>query len=116
MSCIKDVPTLRGDNYTEWRKKVDLAFVCTEADWVVDTPQPIKPTEPVRDAKDDDDAWDKKRRDYAPLEMSYTLDNKKWLTANKKRMAFIKNTIEHAIVGSIAECASVREFLEKINN
>jgi hypothetical protein len=38
MICIKDVPTLRGDNYTEWRKKVDLAFVCAEVDWVVDTP------------------------------------------------------------------------------
>jgi hypothetical protein len=36
MSCIKDVPILRGDNYTEWRKKVDLAFVCAEVDWVVD--------------------------------------------------------------------------------
>ena len=43
MSCIKDVPTLRGDNYTEWRKKVDFAFVCAEVDWVLDTPQPVKP-------------------------------------------------------------------------
>ena len=51
--------------------------------------------------QDDDNAWEKKKRDYAPLEMSYTLDNKKWLTANKNCMAFIKNTIEHAIVGSI---------------
>jgi hypothetical protein len=59
MSCLKDVPTLRGENYTEWRRKVDLAFVCTEVDWVVDTPQP------VRDAKDDDAAWDKKKKDYA---------------------------------------------------
>jgi hypothetical protein len=32
MSFIKDVPTLRGDNYTEWRKKVDLAFVCVEVE------------------------------------------------------------------------------------
>uniref|UniRef100_A0A453MU40 Uncharacterized protein n=1 Tax=Aegilops tauschii subsp. strangulata TaxID=200361 RepID=A0A453MU40_AEGTS len=35
MSFLKDVPTLRGDNYTEWRKKVDLAFVYDEVDWVV---------------------------------------------------------------------------------
>ncbi|XP_010233195.1 uncharacterized protein LOC100824175 [Brachypodium distachyon] len=116
MGCIKDVPTLRGDNYTEWRKKVDLAFVCAEVDWVVDTSQPPKPTEPVRDDKDDDAAWGKKKREYAPLEMSYTLENKKWLTANKKCMAFIKNTTEHAIVGSIAECASVVEYLEKIKS
>ncbi|KAM3292129.1 hypothetical protein ACQJBY_036191 [Aegilops geniculata] len=83
MSCLKDVPTLRGDNYTEWRKKVDLAFVCAEVDWVVDTPQPVKPTEPVRDAKDNDAAWEKKKRDHAPVEMSYSIDNQKWLTAKK---------------------------------
>ena len=84
MSCIKNVPTLRGDNYTEWRKKMDFAFVCAKVDWVLDTPQPDKPPEPVRDAKDDDAAWEKNKRDSAPLEMSYTLENKKWLTANKK--------------------------------
>ena len=60
MSCIKDVLTLRGDNYTEWRKKVYLAFVCAEVDWVVDTPQPVKPIESVRDAKDDDNVWEKR--------------------------------------------------------
>ena len=38
MSCLKEVPMLRGDNYTEWWKKVDLAFVCAEVDWIVDTP------------------------------------------------------------------------------
>jgi hypothetical protein len=32
--------------------------------------------------------------------MAYILENKKWQTANKKCMAFIKNTIEQAIVGS----------------
>ena len=116
MSCLKDVPTLRGDNYTEWRKKVDLAFVCAEVDWVVDEPQPVRHTEPVREATDDDAAWDKKRIDYAPLEMSYTLNNQKWINANKKCMAFIKNTIENAIVGSIAECTSVGELLTKIKN
>jgi hypothetical protein len=62
MSFLKDVLTLRGDNYTEWRKKVDLAFVCVEVNWVVDTPQPVKPIEPVRDAKDDDVAWEKKKK------------------------------------------------------
>ncbi|XP_051205207.1 uncharacterized protein [Lolium perenne] len=116
MSCIKDVPTLRGDNYTEWVKKVELAFVCAEVDWVVVTPPPIKPADPVRDDTDTDDAWAKKQRDHAPVEMSYILENRKWQTANKKCIAFIKNTIENAIVGSITECTSAREYLEKIKN
>ena len=116
MSCIKDVPTLRGDNYSERRKKVDLAFVCAEVDWVVDTPQPVKPKEPVKEDKNSDDDWERNKRDYVPLEMSYTLNNQKWLTANKNCMAFIKNTIENAIVGSITECTSVVEFLKKIKS
>ena len=116
MNSLKDVPTLRGDNHSEWRKKVDLAFICAELDWVVDTPQPVKPKEPEREAKDSDDDWERKKRDYAPLELSWSLDNQKWLSANKKCMAFTKNTIENAIAGSIAECASIGEFLEKIKS
>jgi hypothetical protein len=97
MSCLKDVPTLRGDNYTDWRKKVDLAFICAEVNWAVDTPQPVKPIDPVRDAKDDDDAWDKKKKDHALVELAYVLENQKWVNANKKCMAFIKNMIENTI-------------------
>jgi hypothetical protein len=110
MSCIKDVPTLNGDNYTKWRNKVDFAFVCAEVDWVVDTPQPVKPIEPIRDAKEDDDAWDKKKKDYAPMQLAYVLDNQKWVNANKKCMNCINNTIENTIVGSITECALQGSF------
>ncbi|XP_020185692.1 uncharacterized protein [Aegilops tauschii subsp. strangulata] len=112
MSCLKDVPTLRGDNHIEWRKKVELAFVCADLDWVLDEPQPVRPTEPVREASDDDAAWTKKRGGYAPLEMSYIIENQKWVNANKKCMAFMKNTIESAIVGSIA----AGELLSKIKS
>ena len=84
MSCIKEVPTLWGDNYTEWRKKVEFAFVYAEVDWVVDTPQPVKRKDPVRDAKDTDATWEEKKKDYAPFEMSYTLENTKLLTAKLK--------------------------------
>jgi hypothetical protein len=72
MICLKDVLTLMGDNYTEWRKKVNLAFVCTEVDWFVDTPQSVKPIELVKETTDDDDAWEKKKRNHASLEMAYT--------------------------------------------
>ena len=101
MNSLKDVPTLRGDNHSEWRKKVDLAFICAEFDWVVDTPQPVKPKEPEREAKDSDDDWERKKRDYAPKELSWSLENQKWLSANKKCMACTKNTIENSIAGSI---------------
>jgi hypothetical protein len=82
----------------------------------VDTPQPVKPIEPVRDAKDDDAAWDKKKNDHAPVELAYVLENQKWVNANKKCMTFIMNKIKNAIAGSIKECTSVGEFLEKIKS
>jgi len=46
--------------------------------------------------------------------MAYDLEKRKWMNANKKCMAFIKNMIEPAIVGSIAECDSAKGYLERI--
>jgi hypothetical protein len=90
---------------------VDLTFVCAQVDWVVDTPQPVKRIESVRETDDDDATWERKKRNHAPVEMAYTLDNQKWLNANKKCMAFINNANENAIAGSIKERISVGEFL-----
>jgi hypothetical protein len=30
MGFIKDIPPLKGDNYTEWKKKIDLTSVLAE--------------------------------------------------------------------------------------
>ena len=49
MSCIKEIPTLKGDNYIEWKKKIDLAFILAEVDWVVTTPCPKEPVAPMRE-------------------------------------------------------------------
>ena len=54
MSCIKEIPTLKGDNYGEWKRKLDLTFVLGEVDWVVTTPCLIAPADPVRGDKEDD--------------------------------------------------------------
>uniref|UniRef100_I1P606 Uncharacterized protein n=1 Tax=Oryza glaberrima TaxID=4538 RepID=I1P606_ORYGL len=32
MGCIKDIPTLKGDNYEEWKRELDLAFILGEVD------------------------------------------------------------------------------------
>ena len=48
------IPTLNGERKWIW------FFVYVEVDWVVVTPQPVKPTEPIRDEKDDDSILEKK--------------------------------------------------------
>ena len=56
MSCIKEIPTLKGDNYIEWKKKIDLAFILTEVDWVVTTPYPTEHVALVRETNEADAA------------------------------------------------------------
>ena len=48
--------------------------------------------------------------------MSYDFEHRKWVTANKKFLAVINNTIEPAIVGSILECDTITEYLDRIKS
>ena len=99
VGCIKEIPTLKGDNYTEWKKKIDLAFILAEVDWVVTSPCPTETVAPVRETNEAKAAWTTGERDFTSQKMSYDLEHRKWVTANKKCLAVIKNTIEPAIVG-----------------
>ena len=113
MGCIKEIPTLKGDNYTEWKKKIDLAFILAEVDWVVTSPCPTEPVAPVRETNEADAVWATRERDFKSEKMSYDLEYRKWVTTNNKCLAVIKNTIEPTIMGSIPECDTVTEYLEK---
>ena len=84
MGCIKDIPTLKGDNYTEWKKKIDLAFILAEVDQVVTSPCPTESVAPVRETNEIDAAWATRERDFESEKMSYDFEHRKWVTANKK--------------------------------
>ena len=71
---------------------------------------------PVRETDETDAAWQNRERDFAPVKMSYDLEHRKWVTANKKCLAVIKNTIEPVIVGSIPDCDTVTEYLDRIKS
>jgi hypothetical protein len=47
MGYIKNIPTLKGDNYIKWKRKLDLTFILGEVDWIVTTSCPTKPEAPV---------------------------------------------------------------------
>ena len=70
----------------------------------------------VREINEAKTAWATRERDFASQKMSYDLEHRKWVTANKKCLAVIKNTIEPAIVGSILECDTVTEYLDRIKS
>ena len=77
MGCIKEIPTLKGDNYMEWKKKIDLAFILAEVDWVVTSPCPIEPVAPMRETNEVDAAWATRERDFESQKMSYDLEHRK---------------------------------------
>jgi hypothetical protein len=47
MMTINDIPILKGDNYHEWYKKLDLFFIVAEMHWVLTAPVPKEPVAPV---------------------------------------------------------------------
>jgi hypothetical protein len=116
MGCIKDISTLKGDNYIEWRRKLDLTFILDEVDWVVAAPCPTEPEAPVKEADETNVVWQTSERNFAPVKMYYDLEKAKWVIANKKCLAVIKNTIEPALVGSISDCDMVTECLDRIKS
>ena len=83
ISCIKEIPTLKGDNYTEWKKKINLAFILAEMVWVVTSPYPTESMAPVRETNEADTAWATKGKDFKSQKMLYDLEHGKWVTANK---------------------------------
>jgi hypothetical protein len=60
MDAIEKIPKLKGDNYNEWKKKLDLAFVLAEVEWIKTTPCPVEPEAPVRQADESDADWNNK--------------------------------------------------------
>ena len=51
-----------------------------------------------------------------PKRCPMTFEHRKWVTANKKCLAAIKNIIEPAIVGSILEYDTITEYLDRIKS
>ena len=98
------------------KKSFDLIFILSKVDWVVTSLCSTEFVAPMRETKDNEAAWATKERDFESQKMSYDLVHRKWVTTNKKCLAMIKNTIEPAIVGSIPECDTVTEYLERIKS
>jgi hypothetical protein len=69
---------------------------------------------PVR--QDTDASWKQTELSYKKAKADYERLYTKWFPANKKCLAVVKNTIEPAIMGSIIDCATVTEYLEKLKN
>ena len=86
-------------------------------DCVVISPCSTEIVAPVRETKENDATWTTKERDFESQKISYDslgIGNESLPT--QKSLAMIKNMIEPAIVGSIPECDTVTEYLDRIKS
>ena len=105
------IPTLNGTNY-----KYELALVMTDNALAFNEPCPVEPAEPVREENETEAAFATRKRDHATVRMSYDLAKKQWDNSNKKCLTLAKATISEPIRGSLPECATITEYLEKVKN
>ena len=98
------------------KKSLDLVFILSKVDWVVTSPCSTECVVPVRETNEHDATWATKERDFKSQKIGYALVYRKWVTANKKYLAVIRNTIEPEIMGSIPVCDTVTEYLNRIKS
>jgi hypothetical protein len=113
---IANIPTLNGSNYRVWREKYELEITLREVDFVITSLCPTEPKDPLRGENESDVDFASRKRDHAEIRMKYDLEHKQWTLSNRKCLLVAKATIEEQIRGSIPECATATEYLEKIKS
>jgi hypothetical protein len=113
---IANIPTLNGSNYRVWQKKYELELTLGEVDFFITSPCPTEPEDPMRDENKFDADFAARKRDHAEIRMIYDLEHMQWTLSNRKCLLVAKATIEEQIRGSILECATATEYLDKIKS
>ena len=113
---IANIPTLNGTNHRVWREKYELELALGEVDFAITSPCPTEPEDPVRGDNETDADFAARKRDHAEIRMKYDLEHRQWTLSNRKCLLVAKATIEEQIRGSIPECATAKEYLEKIKS
>jgi hypothetical protein len=71
MFSINDISVLKGDNYHEWYRKLDLYFIMDELDWVLATPTPTESVIPMREDTDTYASWKQTEISYKKAKADY---------------------------------------------
>ena len=100
LSQLGTIEPLNGSNYSSWRERIDMVLALSELDFAL---QNEKPTEPAEDVPQ-----------YEHKLLQYSIDKVKWEKSNRKCLMIIKNLIVDSIRGSISECETAKEYLDKV--
>ncbi|WVZ86511.1 hypothetical protein U9M48_033274 [Paspalum notatum var. saurae] len=96
------IDKLKGPNYPTWRKDIDMMFTLTDMDFALlyDKPTESAPGEARYDDK----------------MLHYSIEKRKWEISNTKCLKIIRHLIDDSIEGSIPECATAKELLDRLKS
>jgi hypothetical protein len=93
-----------------------LTLALSENDLALTSPCPTEPKDPVRAENEIDADFNARKQDHAEVRMNYDLEKKKRYVLNRKCLMVAKSTFADPVRGSIPECDTATEFLQKVKN
>ena len=94
IASIKDIPTLNGSNYKEWKDQMEIVLGLADLDAALQEEKPA--------------ALTKESDDNAKLDMA------RWLRSNRMCLKIMQKTIPEVFRGTVSENTTAKEFLADI--
>jgi hypothetical protein len=94
------IEPLNDNNYAQWRERIKMILGLSDLDYALQDGYPAEPS--IEDPL------------YEHKLMQYGINKVKWEKSNKKYMMIIKHSMAETIRGSIPDCATAKEYLEKV--
>jgi hypothetical protein len=94
------IKPLNGSNYAQWRERIEMILGLSDLDYALHDAYFTEPS--IEDPL------------YENKLMQYGINKVKWEKSNKICMMIIKHSMVEIIRGAIPECATAKEYLEKV--
>jgi hypothetical protein len=110
------IDPLTQANYPQWREKINMGLALFDIDKVITDKHPVELT--LLEIPDDLDADAKAEREKVNSKIMSCCEIEKinWESLNRKCLMVIKERISESIRGAIPDCATVVEYLDKVEN
>lgn len=102
LNHMRTIDPLKGTNNPAWRKEIDMLLTLADLDYSI---QIDRPTEPQMG----DHLYDEKM-------LHYSIEKKKWEFSNTKCLKIVRHLIDDSIEGSIPECTTAKELLDRLRS
>jgi hypothetical protein len=99
---MRTIDPLKGNNYLAWRKEIDMLLTLADLDYSIQTDRPTEP-------QIGDPLYDEKM-------LCYGIQKTKWEFSNTKCLKIVRHLIYDSIEGSIPECTTAKELLERLKS